>query len=278
MKKILVTGAGGTVGTAVRQVTPSGVELVAWPRNQVSPAIPADCLSFLERHQPQAIIHLAIPSRPGPQEDESEVVFRRWPSLLSRWASQHSAVFLLVSSVMVWSDSQSGPFTPYHSTQPSDGYGVAKKQTEEAVFAQNPFAKVIRIGWQIGEGVGSNNMLDFLESSYQREGCLKPSLLWYPATSALLDTATAIWRAVWQEPGLGQSRIFLCDSNRGWNFAEIVQALKEKHGKSWAIQPEHSHRHDQRMVDGRLEVPALDVRLPWLRALTLSETASIVRP
>jgi dTDP-4-dehydrorhamnose reductase len=160
---------------------------------------------------------------------------------------------------MVFSDSAIGPFTPDSAPDAAEGYGYEKRRAEERVFCQNPKAIVARLGWQIGEEAGSNNMIDFLEKQFTSNGYIKASRKWYPACSFVRDTASALVGLVSATPGL-----YLIDSNTRWNFYEIVSALNERHGRRWKIVANDDFVFDQRMVDPRVPIPALQHTLPTL--------------
>jgi dTDP-4-dehydrorhamnose reductase len=61
--------------------------------------------------------------------------------------------------------------------------------------------------------------------------------------------------------------LYLLNSNTGWSFYDIATALNDLHGKQWVVTPTEDFVYDQRMVDVRGEMPALNHRLPQLPAL-----------
>ena len=58
--------------------------------------------------------------------------------------------------------------------------------------------------------------------------------------------------------------IYLVNSNTRWTFYEIAVALNEKHGNKWNITATDDFIYDQRMLDARVTIPELNVRLPNL--------------
>jgi dTDP-4-dehydrorhamnose reductase len=132
-------------------------------------------------------------------------------------------------------------------------------EAEQRVRAASPLARVVRLGWQIGDAPGSNNMVDFLAARQAEDGAIGASRRWYPACSFLADTAAALERAAALPPDL-----YLCDANRRWTFLEIVTALNVRHGGRWQVVTDDAFVYDQRMVDPRLDVPSLQSRLPTL--------------
>ena len=260
MKRILVTGASGTVGSAFRQCASAhGAQVIAWDRT----AVPIDRYQpmedFVRETRPDALVHLAIGSRSTGRANESWLVNYEWTSELAWIARVLEVRFVFTSSVMVFTDAARGPFTTASEPDASDGYGHEKRMAEQRVFQQNPDARVVRIGWQIGESAGSNNMIDFFERQMREHGRINASRRWLPACSFLPDTAAALWSALSQPPGL-----YLVDSNARWNFFDIATALNRRHGGKWKIVPTDVFVYDQRMQDDRLQVPALSTRLTGL--------------
>ena len=67
--------------------------------------------------------------------------------------------FLFASTVMVFTDDARGPFTADSIPDAKTGYGGEKREAELLARAANPLTRIARLGWQIGEPDGSNNMV-----------------------------------------------------------------------------------------------------------------------
>ena len=93
----------------------------------------------------------------------------------------------------------------------------------------------------------------------EAEGQINASTKWLPACSFLDDTAAALLSISQMQPG-----IYMIDSNKKWNFFEIVSALNKKHGNKWKMAATDDFIFDQRMIDERLQVPGLKQRLKSL--------------
>jgi dTDP-4-dehydrorhamnose reductase len=258
--RAIVTGASGTVGTRLcEELRRHGIEVIAWDRQRV----PVDDYWAMERFvreaAPQVLFHLATASRPTGRANESWLINYEWTSELA-WVTRTLGVRLVhASSVRVFSDAARGPFTVDAEPEAAEGYGYEKRRAEERVFYQNPEARVVRLGWQIGEEPTGNHMVAWLEEQMRREGRVVASTRWYPACSLLGDTARALLALAWAEPGLYQ-----LDANERWSFYEIARALNERHGGRWQVEPSEHFVFDQRMVDERVVLPSLQARLPGL--------------
>jgi dTDP-4-dehydrorhamnose reductase len=255
--KAIVTGANGTVGRALCRLL--GAQVVTRDRERVPVDQFAPMEEFVRTTAPDVVFHLAIASRATGKHNESWLVNHDWPSELA-WITRTLGVrFVFTSSVMVFTDKARGPFTPESLPDASEGYGNEKRLAERRVFAQNPKAVVARLGWQIGDAAGSNNMIDFFERQMREKGEIRASAKWLPACSFLDDTAAALVSLAGAAPGLYQ-----VDANKRWSFEEIARAVNEHHGSRWQIVPTDDFISDQRMTDPRVSVAPLNKRLPAL--------------
>jgi dTDP-4-dehydrorhamnose reductase len=260
--KVLITGLRGTVGRALGEhLRACGDMVVGWDRAQV----PIDQYhvmeDFVRREQPDALVHLAIAAQPSGRPDESWLVNYEWASELA-WICRVLGVrFLFTSTAMVFSDGARGPFTLESHPDAEAGYGREKRLAEQRVLSQNPQARVVRLGWQIGDAPGSNNMLEHLERAARKDGVVRASRRWLPATSFLQDTAAALRRLVDAAEARG---LYMIDANARWSFFEIARALSRRHGDRWCVEPTDDFVYDQRMLDPRCGVPPLEARLPEL--------------
>jgi len=257
---VLVTGRSGTVGRAlVSRLEREGVRVVGWDRHAV-PIDRYDAMArFVEDTAPDALVHLAIASSPTGRDNEGWLVNHEWPSELAWITRQLGVRFVHASTVMVFSGSATGPFTVDSAPDATEGYGGEKRRAEQRVAYQNPEATIARLGWQIGDGPGSNNMIDFFDRETAAHGRVAASTRWRPACSFLDATADALARLLGAAPGL-----YLLDSNTRWTFHEIARALSAHHGDRWPVIAVDTPTQDQRMLDPRVGMAPLSARLPSL--------------
>lgn len=259
--RILVTGSRGTVGRAlVRQLAAQQHDVIAWSREQAPPDDPAAQERYLHAVAPDAVYHLAVPSQGTGRADEGRLVNVTWTEQLARLTAARGLPFIYSSTVMVFTDSAKGPFTTESEPDATSGYGGEKREGERLAQAANPLTRIARLGWQIGEPDGSNNMVNHLENQMKEHGVIKASTRWLPACSFLDDTAAGLVRLIELPPDL-----YLLSSNEHWNFHDIVEALNLQRGGRWNVQANQDFVYDQRMLDPRLGLPSLSARLPSLQ-------------
>lgn len=255
--KVLITGLRGTVGRALSaRLRSDGHEVIGWDRS----VVPIDRYDAMERFVAEtacdAVVNLAIASQPTGRDRESWLVNYDWPSELAWICRQRGLRFLHTSTVMVFTGDAVGPFTVASVPDARDGYGFEKRLTEARVFHQYPEATVVRLGWQIGDAPGSNNMIDYFEQQSQAHGHVGASSRWWPACSFLADTAAALARAITAPPGL-----YHLDGNERHTMLEIARALAALHGDRWRVVETTEPAQDQRLIDPRLGVAPLRQRL-----------------
>lgn len=258
--KILVTGLGGTVGRALAaELWAGGHAVIGWDRAAVPIDRYAAMDAFVAATAPDAIVNLAIASRPTGRDRESWLVNHDWPSELAWICRQRELRFVHASTAMVFSAAAVGPFTVDSVPDASEGYGLEKRLAEARVFHQNPRAIVVRLGWQIGDAAGSNNMIDYLDRQARERGRVAASARWRPACSFLPDTAAALARLLTAAPG-----IYQIDGNERHTMLDIARALSALHGGRWEIEPAEEPAQDQRLIDPRPGVAPIARRLPAL--------------
>lgn len=256
----LVTGATGTVGRAlVACLEGQGARVTRWDRSVVPCDRYAPMEQFVRETAPDVLFHLAIASRPTGRENESWLVNVGWTSELAWIARTLRVPFVFTSTVMVFSDRARGPFEPASPIDADHGYGLEKRRAEERVFHQLPLARVVRLGWQIADEVGSNNLWDHLVRQAATPEGVRASTRWLPACGFVQDTAEALVRAADADPG-----VYLLDQNERWSFYDIASALARRAGDPFPVRPTDDPVGDQRMRDERLGSPSLRERLPTL--------------
>jgi dTDP-4-dehydrorhamnose reductase len=106
---------------------------------------------------------------------------------------------------------------------------------------------------------GGNNMVQQLTDQHRQQGHINASELWTPAASLMSDTAAVTWGLLER----GVQGIHHLDSNAesALNFVELVTMLAKALNHDWKIHPNQDYKHDQRLVDPRVNMPSLKERL-----------------
>lgn len=259
--RAFISGINGTIGRSLAAALQSGRhEVRALPRDTADQST-TSIAELFNGFRPDAIFHLAIASRPTGRENEHHHINVEWPARLAEACSAARVRFLFTSTAMVFSDRAPGPFTIRSQPDAAEGYGFQKRTAEQRVRQANPDAVIVRLGWQIGNAPGGNQMLSYFEQHMREKGVVRASRKWLPACSFLDDTSVALIDLVGKPGGT-----YHLDSNRHWNFFEIATALRERADAPWKIEPTEDFMYDQRLLDDCTDVPSLQARLPGLPA------------
>lgn len=234
----------GTVAPVLAHaLSHSGCAIVPWDRAVHPVDHPEAVRFFIRGEQPALFCHLAV----GPPA---------WAEWAARACAEVDIPFLYVSSVSVYSSAQAGPFTIADEPFPDDDYGRYKLECERRVQAAHPRAHLVRIGWQIGNAPGGNQMVDYLDRTFRAHGRIDASVRWFPACSFLDDTAASLVHVVRAlPPGL-----YHLDGNPGLDFFEITTALNRLLGGPWQVVPGEGLVQNHLMRDPRVPVASITQR------------------
>jgi dTDP-4-dehydrorhamnose reductase len=224
--KILLTGAAGQLGHALRQQLPAGVELIATSRNgaDAEPAggaalLPLDladagaCRGAVLEHRPDWVLNAGAYTAVDKAESEPDLALAvngAAPRAFAEALLDTGGRLLQVSTDFVFNGQQGRPYQPSQPRDPLGAYGRTKAAGEEAVeqlLAPSGQGVILRSSWVIGP-VGKNFALTMLRlhrergASGQALGVVEDQV-GCPTSTATL--AAACWRVITanlQEPVL----------------------------------------------------------------------------
>jgi dTDP-4-dehydrorhamnose reductase len=188
--KLLLTGAAGRLGQALRQQAPAGVELIATSRNGGAGLLPLDladaaaCRAAVLEHRPDWVLNGG-----GAPRAFAEALVETGGRLLQ------------VSTDFVFNGQQRSPYRPEQARDPRGVHGATKAAREEAVeeaLGSSGQGVILRTSWVMGL-VGKNFALTMLRLHRER-GASGQALgvvadqVGCPTSTATL--AAACWRVI----------------------------------------------------------------------------------
>ena len=258
MRRVLITGANGTVGKAmIAALKVYNSEIILWDRNETDPFDFGKIQEYIKDIKPTTILHFAMASKDNGIENESWKINHDWTRDLAFISAEYNIRFLFTSTALVFSNDAKGPFTLQSIPDAREGYGYEKLKAEQIAFQCNKNSYIIRLGWQIGNNYEGNNMLAHFEREQIKYGKVIAGNLWKPACSFLTDTVKEILRIITEEhPGL-----YLLDANDGFSFFEIASYLNKMNHYRWNIVQDSTYIFDQRMLDNHSKIEKLSEKI-----------------
>lgn len=157
MKKLLVTGISGFLGSFIAQQAPKNWTIIG-TYNQHKPDLgnvelcsidltnKADLNMFLSKIQANAVLHLAANSNPNNCENNpiSDQINIDVPTILAQYCAKQGIPFIFTSTDLVF-DGNHAPYRPSDKPQPIMRYGQQKAAAEQAILKHYPAATIARM-------------------------------------------------------------------------------------------------------------------------------------
>ena len=178
MKKILLTGAGGFVGSRICQQWQGRYELCTLPRGFLRTADEAAIRAQVETLRPDVILHTAALSDTGYCARHPAEAYRanvELPVWLARAARQTGAKLAAFSSDQVYAGvQQPGPLPETLVLRPANIYGQYKLEAEQRILDLCPDSVHLRAAWMYdlpgyGLPIRGNLPLDLLRAAIKGE-------------------------------------------------------------------------------------------------------------
>ncbi len=152
MKKILITGANGQLGSELKVLSKdfSQFEWVFTDREELDLCDLENLTSELSIINPHIIINCAAHTAVDRAETEielSDVLNHQAVGIMAKWCQINEAKFIHVSTDYVFDGTASVPLKEDASTGPINVYGQTKLAGEIACMRENPSAIIIRTSW-----------------------------------------------------------------------------------------------------------------------------------
>jgi dTDP-4-dehydrorhamnose reductase len=148
--RILLTGASGQVGSALRGPLGAVGTVVTLDRGQLDLSLPATIPSVLSAVAPDLIVNPAAYTAVDRAEDEVEIAYRvnaEAPRRIAAWAAAHDTPLLHFSTDYVFDGSGERPWREQDPVSPLSVYGASKLAGEVAIREAHGPHLIVRTSW-----------------------------------------------------------------------------------------------------------------------------------
>lgn len=223
--RVLLTGANGQLGTAMRRQAPAGTEVFAFDRTKLDVRDIASIRESVRQCQPEVVINATAYTAVDRAESEPAVAFAAnedGPRLLAESAATVNARLIHVSTDFVFAGDRPVPYDIDDQTRPLSVYGRSKLAGEHAVLSTlGSAATVVRTSWLYASR-GKNFVLTMLRLLESRESVgVVYDQVGSPTWASSL--ARAIW-ALCGRPDIHGTQHWSDDGVASWyDFAVAIQ-------------------------------------------------------
>lgn len=152
MERIVIAGAGGQLGSALRSHF-ADYDVIVLHRSGLMPGELASTARKILEAKPSAIINCAASTDvEGAEQDPAadRLANAVLPGQLSAIAREAGAHFIHFSSTGCYGSWKSEPYCEEDELRPTTQHHAAKTQGEAAAIANNPVTSIVRLGWLYG--------------------------------------------------------------------------------------------------------------------------------
>lgn len=152
LPRIVITGAGGQLGSELRAIASSYPELefVFVSRHDLPIENQSAVYEFFEAKRPQYCINCAAYTAVDKAESDREKAFLingHATGTLASTCNKYGSGFIHISTDYVFNGKGTHPYTEDEEVDPVNTYGTSKLKGEELTIKQNPHAIIIRTSW-----------------------------------------------------------------------------------------------------------------------------------
>jgi dTDP-4-dehydrorhamnose reductase len=171
--KLLVTGAGGQLGSELRDLAAShvGLDFIFTDREALPLDEPDRIAPFLNGKKPDVIINAAAYTAVDQAEKEPELadmINHLAPKAMAEWCRNNQAKLVHISTDYVFDGESSTPLREDAPKNPINAYGRTKHLGEEAVIAAGTDAIIVRTAW-VYSAYGKNFVKTMLRLMNERD-------------------------------------------------------------------------------------------------------------
>lgn len=153
MKRLVVIGAGGRLGSALVREYGSEFDVVGFNHAQLDLGQPDQLRTTLGELEFVAVINTAAQTnvdRCETHQEEAFAINAKGPRVLAEICARKKARFIHISTDYVFDGEKREPYTEDDEARPISVYGESKREGERRALAANSRALMVRVSWVFG--------------------------------------------------------------------------------------------------------------------------------
>ncbi|MVT11078.1 dTDP-4-dehydrorhamnose reductase [Chitinophaga tropicalis] len=242
MKNILVTGANGQLGQALKKIAADfpAFSFIYTDFNELDITSEEAVRNFLTGQEIHACINCAAYTAVDKAESDEELAFKlNFEAVLNlaTLAMEHKVQLVHISTDYVFDGKSNRPYTETDSADPESIYGSSKLRGEAAAIGTNPDTIVIRTSWLYSEfGV---NFAKRMRELMQEKESLNVVFDQAGTPTYAVDLSRAILNVltkVWDVPG-NYGGVYHYSNEGVTSWYDFAVAIKELTGASCKVFP-----------------------------------------
>ncbi|MDA1084674.1 MAG: dTDP-4-dehydrorhamnose reductase [Bacteroidetes bacterium] len=169
MKKVLVTGASGQLGLAIKAAQKNYPKLsfVFVGKKELDVTSPGQIEAFFNTNTIDVCINAAAYTDVDKAEEETAAAYKlneTAPRLLAKACKQHNVFLIHISTDYVFDGTKGAPYTTADKPNPINVYGASKFAGEQAIANMGGDSCIVRTSWLYSE-YGNNFQTKILEKA-----------------------------------------------------------------------------------------------------------------
>lgn len=248
MKNILVTGANGQLGQAIKKVAADYPEFsfVHTDFNELDITSEEAVRSFFAQQEIHACINCAAYTAVDKAEGDEDTAFKlNFEAVLNlaNVCAEYNAQLLHVSTDYVFNGRQNVPYSETDDANPNSIYGSSKLRGEAAAIGSNPATIVLRTSWLYSEfGV---NFVKRMRELMQEKESLNVVFDQTGTPTYAVDLANVmltVLTKVWNEPG-SYGGVYHYSNEGVTSWYDFAVAIRELTNASCTVAPITSDKY-----------------------------------
>jgi len=243
--QILVTGASGQLGQALKKTQPTGAQVIYASRQELDLDYSSDIANFIAKNSVRCIINCAAYTKVDLAEKEPEKAFagnRDAIDTLAQLARIHDIYLIHISTDFLFHGAHNTPIDESVQMDPRGVYAKSKAAGELAVFESGARATILRTSWLYSE-FGSNFMKTIIRLAKE-----KPELSiiadQHGSPTYAVDLARAVWRLVERKHSqIAPKEIFHFANFGVTTWYDFAVSIVELAGMATPVKPILTHEY-----------------------------------